>query len=165
MLEIYTVSFFGHRYIERFSFAERCVQRIVNDLIRQKEYVDFLVGRDGDFDQIAASAVRRAKQEVFDGNSYLTWVLPYEKAEYRDNQKNFDQYYDAVEICEASDGIYPKAAIQARNRNMIDRSDLAIFYVERESGGAFQTMQYAKSVDKAIINIADITEWQSVHID
>ena len=158
MLDIYTVSFFGHRYIDRFAFAERRLQQIVNDLIRQKDYVDFLVGRDGDFDQIAASVVRRAKQEIFDGNSSLIWVLPYAKADYRDNRENYERYYDSAEICEASDGAYPKAAIQMRNRSMVDRSDLIICYVDKESGGAFQTVRYARSIGKEIVNIAEMDE-------
>ena len=64
--------------------------------------------------------------------------------------------YDEVEICSESDGSHPKAAYQIRNRCMVDRSDLVIFYVTHNSGGAYQTMQYAKSIGKTIINIADL---------
>ena len=119
------------------------------------EYVDFLVGRNGDFDQIAASAVRRVK-EFNRGKSSLIWVMPYEIAEYRENKKAYDQYYDEVETCPESDGSYPKAAYQIRNRCMVDRSDLVIFYVTHTHGGAFQTMQYAKSIGKSCINISDL---------
>ena len=37
---------------------------------------------------------------------------------------------------------------------MVDRSDLVVFNVEHESGGAFQTMKYAKAQEKKIINLA-----------
>ena len=47
-----------------------------------------------------------------------------------------------------------KAAHQARNRDMVDRSDLVVFYVEHEHGGAWQTMSYAVNQEKEIINLA-----------
>jgi len=155
MLDIFTVSFFGHREIDRFREVERQVETLVLKLIEGKDYVDFLVGRNGDFDQIAASAVRRAK-ECYRGKSSLIWVMPYELAEYRENKKAYDQYYDEVEICSESDGSHPKAAYQIRNRSMVDRSDLIIFCVTHNHGGAYQTLQYAKSKRKDIINIADL---------
>ena len=50
MMNIYTVCFFGHRYIERGTEIENRLDKLLHDLITQKEYVDFLIGRDGDFD-------------------------------------------------------------------------------------------------------------------
>ena len=38
---------------------------------------------------------------------------------------------------------------------MVDRSDLVVFFVERDKGGAYQTMKYAKKQGKEIINIAE----------
>lgn len=156
MLEVFTVSFFGHRTIENYREVEQQVSLIVRSLIQEHEYVEFLVGRDGDFDQIVSSEVRRVKQEVFDANSSLILVLPYDRAEYNQNKEAFESYYDEIEICPESEGSYPKAAIQIRNRSMVDRSDLVVFYVARQSGGAFQTMRHAKSVGKEILNIASI---------
>lgn len=155
MLEIYTVSFFGHREIDRFSEVETKIGSLVRSLIQEKEYVDFLVGRNGEFDQLVTSEIRRAKQDLHFGNSSLIWVMPYNMAEYRENRKSFDQYYDFVETCPESYDAHPKAAYQIRNRSMVERSDLVVFYVSHESGGAYQTMQYAKRIGKAIINIAD----------
>ena len=51
------VAFFGHRYIDYFSRVES----IVRDLLNSHEYVDFLVGRDGDFDQIVSSTILPAE--------------------------------------------------------------------------------------------------------
>ena len=42
------------------------------------------------------------------------------------------------------------------NRVMLDRSDLVICCIERNKGGAYQTMQYAQKQGKEIINIAGI---------
>lgn len=155
MLDIYTVTFIGHRYIDRFSFVEEKVEEIVRELVGSKPYVDFLVGRDGDFDQIVSSTILRVKKRVFDANSSLIWVMPYETAEYRDNVESFEEYYDEVELCQESASAHFKSAIQIRNRCMVDRADLLICYVEKESGGAYQTMQYALKAGKKVINIYD----------
>ena len=85
----------------------------------------------------------------------LNWVMAYPKAEYENDMKSFDEYYSNVELCPESAKAHPKQAIQIRNHSMVDRSDLIAFYIEHESGGAFRTMQYAKSIGKKIINLAD----------
>ncbi len=117
--------------------------------------MEFLVGRDGDFDQIVSSAVIRAKKNIRDDNSALIWVLPYPASELHNNDEEFHNYYDEIEICEESSMAHPKSAFQIRNRSMVDRSDLVIFCVERESGGAYQTLQYAQKQEKKIVNLAE----------
>ena len=46
--------------------------------------------------------------------------------------------------------------IQTRNREMVDRADIIICYIEENHGGAFQTIQYAERIEKPIINLANI---------
>ncbi len=139
-LDITTVSFFGHRYIDRFSFAEDKLAEIIENLIRTKPYVEFLVGRDGDFDQIVSSTIRRAKEKCGTHNCAHTLVLPYMTAEFRDNQESFYDYYDEVEIAsDMFENTHFKSAFQQRNRYMVDRSEIIYFYIDHESGGAYQT--------------------------
>lgn len=97
-MEIYTVSFFGHREVEGAAEIESRLERLLHDLITQKEYVEFLIGRDGEFDLLAASAIRRAVKHCGCGNTSLILVLPYMKAEYRDNEQSYLDYYDEVEM-------------------------------------------------------------------
>ena len=59
-MNILTVSFFGHREVERPMEIEDRLDKLLHDLINQKEYVEFLIGRDGEFDLLAASVIRRA---------------------------------------------------------------------------------------------------------
>ena len=153
-MEQYSVSFFGHRIISDFNQAEKKVEELVRNLLQQKEYVEFLVGRNGDFDQIVSSAVKRLQRCIRDDNSALVWVLPYPTAELRNNEKNFSAYYDAIEICGAAESSHPKRAYQIRNQQMVDRSDLVVFYVDHCSGGAHQTMHYAQKQGKQVINLA-----------
>ena len=77
------------------------------------------------------------------------------KAEFRDNEQEYLDYYDEVEICEESSKVHFKAAIQLRNRKMIERSDLVICYVERNNGGAYHALQYAKRIGVQTINLAE----------
>lgn len=121
----------------------------------KKEYVEFLVGRDGEFDQLVTSTIKRLKRVLRDDNSALVWVLPYPTAEYRSYEADFATYYDEIEICPESAVAHFKSAFQIRNRWMIDRSDLVVCYVERANGGAFQTLRYAGSRKKSIVNIAE----------
>lgn len=154
-MEIFTVAFFGHRYIDNpFRIEERLEEHIYR-LLAEKEYVDFLVGRDGEFDQFASSAVLRVRKRYRDDNSSLILVLPYARAEYLNNEESYHDYYSDVEISYAASKVHPKAAIQIRNREMVDRADLILCCIEREQGGAWQTIQYAIKQEKDIINLYD----------
>lgn len=155
MIKIYTVSFFGHKYIEQEAEIESRLDRLLHELITQKEYVDFLIGRDGEFDLIATAAIKRAIHNYGYGNTHLTLVLPYMRADFRNNEKSFLEYYDEVEICEKSADAHPKSAIFIRNQSMIDRSDLVICCINHKTGGAYKTVQYAKKQGKMILNIIE----------
>ena len=91
-MRAYTVSFFGHRIIENSLDIERQLEAFVRSLLFEKEYVEFLVGRDGDFDQLVSSTVRRCKRIVRDDNSSLVLVLPYATAEFRENTMMKSRY-------------------------------------------------------------------------
>ena len=149
----YTISFFGHRRIDNVFAVELELEKIVQKFLCEKEYVEFLVGRDGEFDQIVSSVVRRCKRTFRDDNSTLVWIMPYPTAEFNNNEEYFRNYYDEIEVCESAATCHFKAVFQIRNRCMVERSDLVVFYINHKSGGAYQTMQYAQKHAKAYINI------------
>lgn len=153
-METYTVSFFGHRELSQPFLIEERLVPILRDLICNKEYVEFLVGRDGEFDQLVTSSIRKTAAAYAYGNTSLVLVLPYERADYRNNRESFEAYYDEVEICEESARVHPKAAIFERNKSMIDRSDLVICAVER-NGGAAKAVKYAEQQGKKVINLLE----------
>ncbi len=153
-MNIYTVSFFGHRQISNPLDVDNSLVEEIRTLIRSKEYVEFLVGRNGDFDIMAASAVRRTQKELDYGNSSLVLVLPYMTKEYRKNTAAFEEYYNEIEICQRSSDSHFKGAFQVRNRLMVDRSDMIICCIEHDSGGAYKTVQYAKRKKKTVKNLA-----------
>ena len=71
MLEIFTVAFFGHRYIDNMFKVEELLEEQIRKLINEKEYVDFIVGRNGEFDQSVSSTVLRVRKNYRDDNSAL----------------------------------------------------------------------------------------------
>ena len=153
-MEIFTVAFIGHRYIDNPFRIEERLEKHIRRLLAEHEYVDFLVGRNGDFDQYASSAVLRIRKRYRDDNSALVLVLPYPTAEYLNNEEYYHDYYTDVEISHAASKAHPKSAIQIRNREMVDRADLILCCIERENGGAWQTVQYAMKQEKTVINLA-----------
>jgi len=162
-MEIFTVTFFGHRYFNNHRACEERLKQIFIDLLRNENYVEFLVGRNGEFDQFVSSSIRYVKREYRADNSAHVLVLPYMTAEYRRNKKYFEKYYDEIMVFEDSCTAHYKAAIQTRNRGMVDRADLVICYVEAESGGAYQTMCYAEKSGKKIINLAEGKDIVNLH--
>lgn len=154
-MQVFTVSFFGHRQIQDGIQMEKRLEDLLRTMLNEKEYILFLVGRDGEFDQLVSSTVRRCKRRFRDDNSALIWVLPYPTAEYRDNEDSYRAYYDEIEVCASSARVHFKGAYQTRNRAMVDRSDLVVFCIDHKSGGAWQTMKYAKKLGVPYINIHD----------
>lgn len=157
-MNTFTVSFFGHRIIENALEIEGRLEQLIQALLRDHEYVEFLVGRDGEFDQLVSSVIRRCKRSVRDDNSAHVWVLPYPTADFRENEDAYRDYYDEIEVCGAAAGGHFKGAYQTRNREMIDRSNLIVFCIQHESGGAWQTMKYARRQGVPCINLNDPLE-------
>ena len=154
MLDIYTVSFFGHRELPNMFALENKLMSLLREIIHTHEYVEFLVGRDGDFDQLASSTVKSVIRNYGNGNASLILVLPYERADYRNNKESFEKYYDDVQICYEASQAHPKGAIFERNKQMADRSDLVICAVERD-GGAAKAVKYAEKQGKKVINLLE----------
>lgn len=151
MKEKLTVSLFGHRIIEDYITVESKLYELLRILMqKENRELEFLVGRNGDFDLMAASVIRKLKKETGNDNVFLTLVLPYQTAELRDNAESFESYYDSIEICDSQNFKY---AIVARNKDMVDRSDMVVVYVKNESGGAYQSLKYAEKNQKRIINL------------
>lgn len=153
MMEVYAVSFFGHRRIYDPIRIERQLEEIVRELLLTKQYVEFLVGKDDDFDVLVASVIRRCKRQYRDDNSAMVLVLPYMRADFRDNEESYREYFDEIEIFS---GTHYKSAFLQRNRSLVDRSDLVIFAVNKTEGGAYSTMKYATAQGIETINLYDV---------
>lgn len=148
--EIYRVSFIGHRQIDRFRFVEEHLDQIISELLNNKEYVEFYVGRNGDFDTMVASAVKRGQKAYGAANSSLILVLPYTVSD----MELLEQFYDEIWLPEELYKVHYKSAITKRNEWLVKNSDLLVAYVVNDSGGAAYCLKQAQKEGVQIKNIA-----------
>ena len=155
-MNIYTIGFFGHRIMYDLLEKEKRLVNVVSEIIFLKSSrectINFLVGRSGDFDELAASIVKRIKKEKGYDEVFLTLVLPYLVSDI----EYYEKYYDDIIIPREVEGSHPKQAYKRRNEWIVEHSDLLIVNVENDFGGAYKAMKYAERKGKKIINIAQI---------
>ena len=142
-MTVYKVALLGHRYLYT-GGVEKRLQKALENLIRTKEYVEIYIGREGEFDILAASVVKRLQKDLLVDNCEISLVLPYLKKDI----EYYAQYYDNVTIPECVEGLHPKSAIGRRNKWMVEECDLFICYVERKNGGAYDALKYAHALGK-----------------
>lgn len=150
-MEVYRICFCGHRKIYGYRDLEEKLEELAKKAIREHDFVEFYLGRNGDFDISAASAVKRAQKSLGNDNSSLILVQPYKM---RDDSL-YESFYDEI-IYPVDKSTYFKQAITLRNRWMIENSDLLIcFCLDKNNGGASSTLKYATNIGIKIINIAE----------
>lgn len=157
MFRPYTVALFGHRQLDHALQVEQRLEECVRELLRTHAQVDFLLGRNGEFDLLAASVIRRVRRDFDERSAVLILVLPYLTAGYRDNEAEFHRYYDSVEVFPAPPGLPQRACIPLRNRMMVERADAVICGVEHPRGGAYEAALYARELGRGIQNLSTLT--------
>lgn len=104
----------------------------------------FLVGCYGEFDLLAANIIHVLKNKYPEIKSVN--IIPYTNKKI--NEELFDKYEYPL-----SENANPRYAIIEANKYMVDKSDVVIAHIKRNSGGAFKTFCYAKYKQKDIILI------------
>ena len=105
----------------------------------------------GEFDSLFSSAVRKAKKTY--PNIKLICVKPYFTNDINIDKDYYAALYDDIIIPDELAGIHPKAAIKARNRWIIDNSDIVLIYTVRNFGGAYEAKRFAERNGKRLIKI------------
>lgn len=148
-----TCAFFGHREILLPDIPQKLDAALSSLLLRDASF-RFLVGGMGEFDAMAAQAVRRAKRRETHKQIALHLVLPYMENrlnrfpdEYR---ARFDEIYIPAELAD----VYFKRAIPLRNRWMVDQAAVVVACVARDFGGAHAALEYARQRGKEILSLA-----------
>ena len=147
-MEACRVSLFGHRRVDEVKIEE-LLTHTIKELLSSRQYITFFLGRNGEFDELAARVIKRMQREREDNNFEMVLVLPYKVK----NIEYYANYYESVIIPDCVYGAHPKSAINIRNRWMIDNTDLIIAYVEHNNGGAYEALKYAKINEKNIIEL------------
>ena len=144
--------FIGHREAD-----EQLVPRlelVIDRLISEENVRYFYVGGYGEFDRIAATAVKREKQKYPDITLML--VLPYHPAERAvPTPDGFDGTYHP----EGLENTPKRYAIVRTNQIMVDNSDWLVCYVHRGASNSRNLLEYAKRrKEKGSIRIVNIGE-------
>ena len=113
----------------------------------------FYTGAMGDFDSLFSSGVRKVKKSY--PNIKLLCVKPYFTNDINTDKDYYSALYDDILIPDELASIHPKAAIKARNRWMIDNSNIVLIYTVRNYGGAYEAKKYAERKNKTLVDISD----------
>ena len=137
------VTFCGHSIISNKEELSKKISDTIEELIEEGADV-FYLGGYGDFDILSAREVKKAKIKHKSIVSVL--VLPY--LEHRYNKELYDEtVYPDIE------SVPKRYAISARNKWMVDVSDVIVSFVDHDWGGAAKTLEYAKKHGKRIISL------------
>lgn len=147
---IYRVVLFGHRDFDGHEMLDERLCALLKKLLKTQPFLEIYIGRNGEFDRYAASAVKRMRHILGEERIALYCVLPYPCKD----MEYYERYYDGVIVPTYKKRPHPKSAIGKRNRFMAERADLVVCYVEREEGGAYAAVRYAQQCGKSVANLA-----------
>lgn len=157
----YVVCGFGHRNIfdgiesaDEILVLKESLTLLLETIIENEESPVFMTGMRGEFDNLFASVVRILKENK--KSIKLVLVEPYFSDALNKYKDYFEVMYDSIIIPDEIAGAYPKKAITLRNKWMVEQSDSIVSYVNKEQGGAYNTLKYAKSLNKTIYNLGDL---------
>ncbi len=141
-----TVAFFGHGKLD---YSHETINRLTVEIEKliQIGANDFLLGGYGNFDTLAASILFDLKRKYYHIKSTL--VIPYLNKSYNLH------FYDST-VYPDIENVPKRYAIVQRNRWMVENSDIIIFYVSYAIGGAYDTLKYAKRLNKRMINLSSV---------
>ena len=141
------VCFAGHRYAWQNIGVEEKLKKAIVEII-EKGYTTFYDGGKGYFDKISADIVISLKKTY--PNIKIYKILTY----YHHEKKwNLTSCYDGS-IYPDLEKIHPKAKIIKRNKWIVDNSDILICHIcETYKSGAFNTVKYARKINKPVIYV------------
>jgi len=137
------VTFCGHSQVSDHASVSAALRRVIAELIAEGAD-EFFLGGYGEFDSLAAAAVRDAKKS--NPRIRSTLVIPYMDRDYD------PAYYDAS-VYPPLETVPRRYAISHRNKWMVDQADVLVAYVTHSWGGAATTLKHAERKSKRIIKI------------
>ena len=147
------ITFLGHSSLNKCDELFELIKVTILNNIDKDEKNVFYCGGYGNFDEMCREASYDLKKDF--ENIEVVFVSPYF------NLQQQSKINDLIKAGVYDLAIYPelekvplKFAICYRNQWMIEKADLIISYVDREYGGAYKALSYAKRKQKRIINLA-----------
>ncbi len=138
------VTFVGHRDAYISKQKKREIKEHLQELIRMG-IKTFWIGANGNFDGTCATILKELKDYYED--ICVCAVSPYVSESYLKELKRLVSagYYDEI-IYPPIENVPPKYAIWERNKYMIDNADFLLTFIDINIGGAYKSMEYAKSI-------------------
>lgn len=152
MGEAVRCALFGHSQIFQSDEVRKKLDEAIRKQIEENGVTEFFVGEQGEFDRMAAAAVRRAK--TYAPDIELNLIIPYRTNALQEHKEYYQQYFDTIIYPEPVWGCHYKAAITRRNRWMVEEASYIIAYVIRDFGGAATALRYAQKKNRNIMNLA-----------
>ena len=149
-------AFSGHRDIPEADITQ--IYAHLTTLLRElidNGCTDFYAGGALGFDTIAALIVLQLRGEYPDIKLHL--LLPYADQSGAWQQSDCDTYEFIKSHSNSFEYLskdYYRGCMQARNKALVDKSELVVCYMTRNIGGTANTIRYAKSCGRRVINIA-----------
>ncbi|MCH5162000.1 MAG: hypothetical protein J1G38_00735 [Clostridiales bacterium] len=140
-----TCAFFGHRTCNYMPYKAR-IRSVLIDLIENHDVTQFYNGCRGDFDRLCADVVYELKEHY--PQIKQVRVLSYHPNETFGMSKHFDE---SVYLLEKR--VPPRYAISQTNRCLVALVDYIVSGVISSYGGAYTARNYAKRLNKPIIEI------------
>ena len=136
-----TVTFCGHSHVSDAAELNVWLDKVL-DLLIAEGADRFYLGGYGDFDRMAAEAVRAKKDERPGIEMALVTAYLGRQAD--------RESYDYM-IYPTLKDVTQRSAIPKRNEWMVDSADVVVAYVTHEWGGAAKTLEYARRRGKRVI--------------
>lgn len=143
---MYSCCFFGHR--DTTIEVQPRLQRVLVDLIENKQVTKFLVGNQGGFDRIVRENLKFLKLKY--PHIQYDVVLAYRPKVANDCEEYADTIYPF--FCEK---LHPRYAIDKRNRWLVDHTDYVVTYVKYPFGGAAKFKALSEKKGKRIIELCE----------
>lgn len=137
------VTFCGHSQVSNSDAVAATLKTVIADLIAEGA-TEFYLGGYGEFDSMAAHAVREAKAAHPEIISML--VIPY-------MDRDFDPALYDNSVYPPLETVPLKFAISKRNEWMVNQADVVVSCITHGWGGAATTLRYAQRKKKRIISV------------
>ena len=145
-------AFSGHRNLNAYPLDYNLLDRVTENLIKTGTE-KFLCGMALGFDMAAAECVLNLKKKY---EINLTACLPCADQSTVFSRGNKLRYENILDCCDEVITLsesYSSGCMHGRNRFMVDGCDALICFLRKKSGGTFYTVNYAKKLGKAIIEL------------
>ena len=145
-------AFTGHRNLFEYDFDGLLLERVISNLVKCGVN-KFLCGMAVGFDLKAAQAVLSLKERY---NVQLVACLPCMNQSDTYSEKNKILYNEILSGCDeviVFEREYTRGCMFARDRYLVDNSDVLVSFLRKRSGGTYYTVNYAQKCNRKIIEL------------